>query len=110
MSTQIKSRHLLIEVKKEEMTVCGEEGLRVILQKKLGDHGLLKDFYINDRESSQLAVECAIRTNECGYRKDVGNVLKMAVIRILEDEGFKVVSMMFNQLRGSEIIMMYKEH
>ena len=93
------------------MTVCGEEGLRVILQNKIGDHGLLKDFYINDGESSQLAVEYAIRRNPSrGFRKDVGNVLKMAVIRILEDEGFKVVSMMFNQLRGCEIIMMYKEH
>lgn len=85
--------------------VCGDENLAALIHQKFEEHFGSGIAVCHGKISLQpLATEITVRSEGSYY----GAPLKMAVIRILENEGFKVVSMALNN-KGCEMLMMYKE-
>lgn len=84
--------------------VCGDEKLTALIRKKFqDDFGSGIVVTIRSSTLGPLATETNVTSGEPYH----GAPLKMAVVRILENEGFKVVSMALNE--GCEKLMMYKE-
>ncbi|CAB4043005.1 Hypothetical predicted protein [Paramuricea clavata] len=109
MSEKIRAGHLEVTVEKTEnktvVRVCGDEKLTALIRQKLQERfgsGIVS-VAIGSFTLGPLATE----TNVTSEKPHNGAPLKMAVIRILENEAFKVVGMAFNE--GCEKLMMYKE-
>ena len=106
MSGKIRAGHLEVMVENVDVVrVCGDEILTALIRQKFQEHfgsGIVVT--IGRFSLGPLATE----TNVTSEKPYYGAPLKMAVIRILENEGFKVVSMALNN-EGCEKLMMYKE-
>ena len=106
MSGKIRAGHLEVMVENVNVVrVCGDGNLAALIRQKFEeDFGSGIAVRHGNINLQPLAIEITVRSGELYY----GAPLKMAVIRILENEGFKVVSMALNN-EGCEKLMMYKE-
>ncbi|CAB4007341.1 Hypothetical predicted protein [Paramuricea clavata] len=106
MSGTIRAGHLEIVVENVNVVkVYGDENLTTLLSQKFEEH-----FGNNIVVSTGRLIlgPLATETNVTSGKAYLGAPLKMAVIRILENESFKVISMALNN-EGCEKVMMYKE-
>ncbi|CAB4026852.1 Hypothetical predicted protein [Paramuricea clavata] len=91
----------------QHVKVRGHKDLVENFEKKYNEKGFSCSYFRIERHD---VVEVTVNPGISIYTT-VGGVqlLKMQIIFILEGEGFKVNSMVFNQWNGTEKIMMYKE-
>ena len=104
MSGKIRAGHLEVMVENVNVVrVCGDGNLAALIHQKFEEDFGSGIAVCHGKISLQpLATEITVRSGEPYH----GAPLKMAVIRILENEGFKVVSMALNN-EGCEKLMMY---
>ena len=89
----------------QHVKVRGHKDLVENFEKKCNENG-----FSCSRIERRHAVEVTVNSGGSFYTTVFGvQLLKMQSIFILEGEGFKVNSMVFNQWNGTEKIMMYKE-
>ena len=106
------TRHLQIEVTRNpvEVKVYTKESLIGLLQEKFEKrYGKFQYIEISDRYSLEgLVTETSIKPAPHAHVRCDAEALKMAIVMILEDEGFKLISMVLDQASGTEKLMMYK--
>ncbi len=120
MSGSITGRHLQIEVFKNptEVRVCGDKNLYDLFRNyfnSTGNH--FNKFVINIDDTIGVITNgdpCEVVTREISIKLLSGRIrsaelLKMAIVRALENEAFKIISVVFDQASGTEKLMMHKE-
>ncbi len=111
-----KTRHLQIEVtcrNPVEVKVYAKESLVGFLNDKFEKwSGKFQHIEIGDCSNYSLeglVKETSIKQTPYTRERCDAESLKMAIVMILEDEGFKLISMAFDQASGREKLMMYKK-
>ena len=108
MSGSITARHLQIEVFKKnpiKLRVCGDPELRKFLLNKFSINEI--DIGQDKRSITRLTTEFSITPKP--FLSDGVERVKMAIVHSLEEEAFKIISVVFDQESGTEKLMMYKE-
>ena len=100
------TRHLQVESLQGTIKVIGDRDLVADVKEKV-DTVL---FEINSAEyGSIMMLKITLRQPMLGQYEFEYELPKMGIIHILEDEGFKIISTMFDAETKMERIMMYKE-
>ena len=115
--SRARHQYLQIESSRTEsggIKICGHKELIAQLQEKLpSTYATENDQVQGVYDSSLLTIKMnrstARKRNENVSWMDEYEMLKMAIIRFLTEDGFKILNTVFDRNTGAEKHMMYKE-